>query len=279
MTKPLLHFTHGNSYPAGAYRRFLDLLRDDFEVHAVDMHGHDPAFPVTDGWPQLVAELIGQLERYPEPAILVGHSLGGMLSLMAAKQRPDLARCVVMLDSPVVAGWRAWLLRLAKRQGWDNRFSPARFSERRRNVWPDAAAAYQHFIAKPMFAAWAPGVLDDYLEHGLAPHPDGVQLRFLREVETAIYRSLPDHLGTLVQGKFPVPIGFIGGTESVELRQAGRDATRALVGANFAEIKGGHLFPMESPQLAAQLTREMIDRLLGPTRTEVRAALGPHENK
>ena len=94
------------------------------------------------------------------------------------------------------------------------------------------------------------------------PHPDGVQLRFSREVETAIYRSLPHHLGELVQPPFPVPIGFVGGTDSVELRQAGLDATRRLVGSHFKQIEGGHLFPMESPELAAQLTREMIAELL-----------------
>jgi pimeloyl-ACP methyl ester carboxylesterase len=262
MKKPLLHFTHGNGFPAGVYRRFLDGLRDGYDVRATDMVGHDDAFPVSDGWPFLAAELVARLEAYPEPAILVGHSLGGMLSLMAAKQRPDLVRCVVMLDSPVVSGWRAWLLRFAKQRGWDDSFSPAKSSQRRRTVWPDADAAYQHFASKAIFAAWAPGVLGDYIEHGLMPHPDGVQLRFSREIETGIYRSLPHHLGALVRPPFPVPIGFVAGDDSVELRQAGRDATRKLVGSHFARIKGGHLFPMESPGLAAQLTRGMIAELL-----------------
>ena len=262
MTKPLLHFSHGNSFPSGVYRRFFDGLRDDFDIHAIDMLGHDAAFPVSDGWSHLVAQLIAQLERYPMPAILVGHSLGGMLSLMAAQQRPDLARCVVMLDSPVVAGWRAWLLRVAKKRRWDDGFSPAKFSQRRRMVWPNADAAYRHFLSKPVFAAWAPGVLDDYVAHGLVAHPDGVQLRFSRDVETAIYRSLPDHLGALVVPPFPVPVGFIGGTKSLELRQAGMAATRRLVGRHFAEIEGDHLFPMVSPELAAQKTSEMIAALL-----------------
>ncbi|MFL6674209.1 MAG: alpha/beta fold hydrolase [Massilia sp.] len=263
MTKPLLHFTHGNSYPAGTYRQLFDALGADFDVRALDMHGHDPAYPVGDGWQGLVEELIAQLAGYGQPAILVGHSLGGMLSMMAAKQRPDLTRCVVMLDSPVVAGWRAVLWRLVKLRGLGSRVSPARFSERRRNVWPDAEAAYQHFIAKPIFAAWAPGVLSDYLEHGLKPHPDGVQLRFSRDVETAIYNTLPHHMGAIVRDPFPVPIGFIGGASSVELGQAGIKATRKLVGDNLVMVEGGHLFPMESPQLTAQKTREMIARLLG----------------
>jgi len=262
MSKPILHFSHGNSYPAGSYRQMLDHLATDFDIRTVDMYGHDPAYPVTDGWPKLVEHLIHTLESYGQPAILVGHSLGGMLSLMAAKQRPDLVRCVVMLDSPVVAGWRALLLRLAKKQGWADNFSPAKFSRKRRNVFPDVDAAREHFISKPVFAAWAPGVLSDYLEHGLTPHPEGMQLRFTREVETEIYRALPHHLGSLMDDSYPVPIGFVGGNDSSELRQAGLTATRRLVRQNFSEIEGTHLFPMESPEKAARLTREMIARLL-----------------
>jgi pimeloyl-ACP methyl ester carboxylesterase len=262
MIRPLLHFSHANSYPAGTYRQLFDFLRQDFDVRALDMHGHDPAYPAGDGWQRLVDELIVQLERHEEPAVLVGHSLGGLLCMMAAKQRPDLARCVVMLDSPVLAGWRAVAWRLAKLRGIGSRFSPAKFSERRRTLWPSFDAALQHFSAKPIFAAWAPGVLADYLESGLRPHPEGVELRFSREVETVIYNTLPHHMGAMLRDPFPVPIGFIGGTRSAEMRQAGVKATRKLVGENFVMVEGGHLFPMESPRLTAEKTRDMAARLL-----------------
>lgn len=262
MTKPLLHFSHGNSYPSGTYNRLFAELGEEFDVRTYDMHGHHPAYPVTDGWRHLVDELVEQLQGYGQPAILVGHSLGGMLSAMAARRHPELVRCVVMLDSPVVAGWRAAAWRVAKWHGLASKLSPARFSEKRRNVWPSVQAAFEHFIAKPMFASWAPGVLDDYLRHGLAPHPEGVQLRFSREVETRIYNTLPHHMGRVLRRPFPVPVGFIGGTRSQELRQAGQAATRKLVGANFEMIEGTHLYPMEAPRETALHTRAMIHRLL-----------------
>ncbi len=270
MTKPKLHFAHANSYPAGVYRQYFELLADDFDIQALDMHGHSARYPVSDGWPHLVDEYINELtKRYDEPVILVGHSLGGMLSLMVAHARPDLVRCVVMLDAPVVAGWRAWFWRLIKMSGNANRVPPAKFSIRRRNVWPDAQTAYQHFAGKDLFAAWAPGVLADYMESGLKPHAEGVQLRFTREVETMIYASLPHHLPKLVRGRFPAPIGFIGGTDSWETSQSGLGHTQALVGKHYRIVPGGHLFPMESPALAAQATREMIAGLLGESGKKV----------
>lgn len=262
MTKPLLHFTHGNSYPSGSYVKLLEDLGRDYEVRVTPMLGHDPRFPVGDNWHTLVDELIAQLERYDGPAVLVGHSLGGVVSMLAAWRRPELARCVVMLDSPVVSGWRAVVWRLAKAFGLGRRLSPGSVAERRRHTWPSREAAFDHFHAKPLFRAWAPGTLEDYLQHGLKPHPDGVQLRFSREIEADIYATLPHDMGRVLRQPFPVPVGLIAGTESEELRQAGMGATRKLVGRNLVMIEGTHMYPMESPQMTAQLTREMVRRLL-----------------
>lgn len=265
MTNPILHFAHANSFPADTYRMFFDALAPHYMVQALPMHAHNPAYPVSDSWAALCHELQDELvARYAAPVILVGHSLGGMLSLMVAKARPELVRCVVLLDSPVVAGWRALALRLAKAGGFDLRFSPARLSARRRDCWADAEAAYAHFAAKPMFAKWPEQVLRDYVTHGTVPHPHGVTLRFRREIETAVYRGLPHHMGSVARGRFPVPIGFVGGRDSAECRQAGMAATRRLVGAHFDQIPGGHLFPMETPLAAATATHRMIQSLLTP---------------
>lgn len=264
-TKPVLHFAHANSFPAGTYRVFFEHLRQHYDVRALPLHGHNPAYPVTDSWPHLVQELVDTLQAsYQEPIILVGHSLGGMLATMAAKARPDLVRCVVLLDSPLVAGWRAMLLHWFKALGIDKKFSPSRFSEKRRNQWKDAEEAYQHFASKEMFAIWPPEVLRDYINAGITPnqHGDGVTLRFTREVETAIYSTLPHGLGYLARTGLDVPIGFVGGTESVECKQAGLDATKKLVGNHFVQIAGGHLIPMESPAQTAAATHAMILSLI-----------------
>jgi pimeloyl-ACP methyl ester carboxylesterase len=180
----------------------------------------------------------------------VGHSLGGYLSLLAACRRPRLASSVVLLDSPVLAGWRAHGVRVAKATGLVKRISPGRVSRTRRHHGPSTEAARAHFAAKRAFARWDPAVLDDYIAAGTEPDPggEGVRLSFDRAVETRIYDTLPHHLGTLLRRHPPgSPVAFIGGTRSAELRQVGLEATRALTRERLIWIEGSHLFPMERP--------------------------------
>jgi pimeloyl-ACP methyl ester carboxylesterase len=111
MTQPILHFVHANSFPADTYRVFFGVLGRHYDVRALPIHAHNLNYPVDDGWQALAHELIDELRlRYAEPVILAGHSMGGILALMAAKARPDLVRCVVLLDAPLIAGWRAFFL-------------------------------------------------------------------------------------------------------------------------------------------------------------------------
>lgn len=260
----LIVFSHANSFPASTYGVLFKSLRArGHTVRALEKFGHDPAYPVTSNWPHLVQQLADfaapEIEKHGRPAWLVGHSLGGFLSIMCAARHPQLGghgvRGVLLIDSPVLGGWRARALELAKRTQIVGSISPGKISRLRRHSWPDAQAAFDHFAHKKAFARWDPQVLRDYIEHGThdAQTPQGPRrvLSFDRDIETAIYNTLPHNLDRLLR-RHPLrcPVGFIGGTGSAEMKQVGMTMTRRLVGPHperLRMVEGSHLFPMEHP--------------------------------
>jgi pimeloyl-ACP methyl ester carboxylesterase len=262
-------FSHANGFPAGTYRVLFEAWRAaGFEVTAVERFGHDPAYPVTSNWPRLRDQLLAHVEQHApgRQVHFVGHSLGGFLSLKAACKRPDLAASVVLLDSPVIGGWRAHSVHALKLGGMIKRVSPGHISQRRRWQWPSAEAAWTHFAAKAAFARWAPEVLRDYMACGMEPDPEGqgpgaVRLAFHREVETHIYNTLAHDMPGVLQRHPPkCPVSFIGGTRSSEVRQCGLAATKALVHERMQWIAGTHLFPMERPGETAQAVLGSLHR-------------------
>jgi pimeloyl-ACP methyl ester carboxylesterase len=258
-------FGHANGFPSGTYRQLFEVWQQaGYRVLAPPMLGHNPAYRVTSNWPHIRDELLHFIEQQaPQQAVhLVGHSLGGYASVLAASRKPALAASVVLIDSPLVGGWRAHSLHMGKLSGLMNRMSPGHVSQRRRWQWPSAAAAYQHFAAKVAFARWAPGVLADYIACGTEPdpdqpgQPDAVRLAFKRDIETRFYNTLPHHLqGLLHKHPLRCPVHFFGAHGSREVRLAGMALTRALTQGTHGRItwlEGSHLFPMEKPLATAQ---------------------------
>lgn len=265
----LIVFSHANSFPASTYAvLFRSLRARGYTVRGVDKFGHDPKYPVTSNWPHLVQQLADfagpEVQRHGQGAWLVGHSLGGFLSLMCAARHPVLGglpvKGVLLIDSPVLGGWRARALELAKRTQLVGSISPGKISRKRRNAWPDAQATFDHFAHKKAFARWDPQVLRDYIEHGTHDEPTAQGPRrvlgFDRDVETAIYNTLPHNLDRLLR-RHPLqcPVAFIGGTESAEMKQVGMAMTHKVVGRDHPDrlrmIEGSHLFPMEKPHETA----------------------------
>jgi pimeloyl-ACP methyl ester carboxylesterase len=265
--QPVIAFSHANGFPAGTYRLHFEAWRAaGYRVIAVERYGHDPAYPVSNNWPRLRDQLIdlAQRESPGQPVHFVGHSLGGYLSLLAACKRPELARSVVLIDSPVLAGWKAHSVHAMKLGQLMKRVSPGRISQRRRWQWPSAQAAYDHFAAKHAFARWEPAVLRDYIACGTEADPaaldgQGVRLAFRRDIETRIYNTLAHNLGRVLQRHPPrCPVSYLAGTQSAEGRTVGLAATRALVHERIRWVEGSHLFPMERPQETAALVLQML---------------------
>jgi pimeloyl-ACP methyl ester carboxylesterase len=256
----VLHFSHANGFPAASYRKMFSYLESAFEIGAINTIGHDPRHPVTDSWPHLVAELIERLERYREPVLGVGHSLGGYLTALAALKRPALFRAIILLDSSILGRWQGTVFKMVKRFGLADRVTPAGATRGRRAEWASADEAYAHFRNKRAFQHFDPECLRDYVTLGMVPSPGGVRLAFDPGIEYRIYRTFPHALAKELP-RLRVPAGVICGRESAESRRTGLATTRRYF--RVARVPGGHLFPFERPQAAAQAIREMAAELLG----------------
>ena len=257
----MIIFSHANSFPASTYRiLFKSLKARGFAVRAIEKFGHDPQYPVTNNWPHLVQQLLdftqAEVAKVGAPVFLAGHSFGGFVSLMVAALAPELARGVLLIDSPILGGWRATTLGVMKSAQLVGSLSPGATSSRRHNHWPSQAAALEHFRHKKAFARWEPQVLQDYIAHGTHDEGRGAEkkrvLSFDRAVETAIYNTLPDNLDQLLK-RHPLkcPVAFIGGTHSAEMKQAGMAMTERITKGRLMLLEGSHLFPMEKPLATA----------------------------
>jgi pimeloyl-ACP methyl ester carboxylesterase len=254
---PLIVFSHANSFAASTYGvLFRQLRARGFTVKAPDKFGHDPAYPVSNNWPGLIQQLhdfaAREVDKTGEPAFLVGHSLGGFLSILCAARHPQLARGVLLLDSPLIGGWKSHAVRAAKRTQLVGAISPGAVSRKRRNRWPSQDAALEHFRHKKAFARWDPQVLADYIAHGTHDEDGQRVLSFDREIETRIYNTLPDNLaGVLKRHPLRCPVAFIGGLQSEEIGQVGMAMTQKVTAGRITMMDGSHLFPMEKPTATA----------------------------
>ncbi len=275
-TRPLIIFSHGNSFPASTYGVLFQGLRSrGFQVKAIEKFGHDPRYPVTSNWPNLVQQLADftseQVETTGQAAFLVGHSLGGFLSLMCAARNPVLGgqpvRGVLLIDSPLLGGWRAAALSVAKRAQLVGSISPGAISRKRRHQWLSQAEVLAHFRSKKAFARWDEQVLLDYIEHGTHDaQGEGENQRLLsfdRDVETAIYNTLPDNLeGLLKRHPLKCPAAFIGGRQSAEMKQVGMTMTEKVTKGRIMMLDGSHLFPMEKPVATAAAIEAALRNLM-----------------
>lgn len=260
MSKPSLHFSHANGFPAPCYAAMLGALRARYRVSHLDTIGTDPRYPVTDRWPRLVEELIDTIERehHGAPVLGVGHSLGGYLNFMAAAARPDLFRAIVMLDAPVIGAVRGRLLAATKRLGIVDRVTPAAMTRDRRNVWSNAAEAKAHFRSRRLFKHFTEECLDDYARHALVEDGGGLRLLIPPALEYAIYCTIPHDMSRYV-ASLRVPAGFVGGARSDVVERVGLASMRGKF--QLRTVPGGHLFPFEHPREAAQAVEELLDTL------------------
>lgn len=252
-----IQFSHANGFGASTYNHFFSLL-EPHTVKAVELIGHGK-YPVAPNWQPLADELIEYIENHhTEPVIGIGHSLGGAITLYAVLKRPELFRQVIFLDPPIFAPFKRGVMTfLKKRTNLYDKISPAGRTLTRKQYFKNRTEALEYFKPKSLFKNFVPESLKDYVNNGLKTNGEhGFELAFSRSVEYQVFREFPNFKSKVT---LPIPSHFIYSSYYNVLWKMDINWLKSrLQGTEFIKFDGGHLFPMEKPELAGDLIKNLI---------------------
>jgi pimeloyl-ACP methyl ester carboxylesterase len=98
----IIHFSHANGFHPQSYRKLLDLLSSDYKI-LTSLHrplwSSETEIEEVSSWHVLADDMIQFLESNTNDKVYgVGHSLGAVVTLLAAVKRPDLFKSVFLLN-------------------------------------------------------------------------------------------------------------------------------------------------------------------------------------
>ena len=259
--KNLIHFAHGNGFPALCYKSMLDQLGPHFSYCYIDKVGHNSQYPVSENWPHLVDEVLYSIKSQTDkPVWAVGHSLGGVLHLMAAVKEPQLFQAVILLDSPLIGPFKSKIIYVAKKLGLIDSLTPAGKTKGRCRNWQNYEQLLGYLKTRALFKNFCAESLDDYIHYGLEQRESGYYLRFDPEVEYQIYRTIP-HCIPNFQGQLKVKAALIYGNKSDVVNKADIRYMAKNFNIRYCKTEGTHLFPMEHPKATAAKIRDVIETI------------------
>lgn len=256
---PLGVFLHGNGFAAGVYAPMLKLLTKHMDLLMFDIPGHgksDPTMPFA-GWNNTAEILFEAMQKtglsQDREVYGLGHSLGGVFTLLAAHTHPEAYRSLVLLDPILFPRKMLLFMWIVSHLGLTSRVHPnVAPTLRRRRHWPDKEAAFEYFHGRKIYRDWTDSAVQSYIDYALEDDPaGGVTLSCTPEMESRYFASLPKGMWkslnniscdtTILMGESSYPF-------SLEAALTAQAKNKAVF---CHKVPGSHCFMQEYPEQAA----------------------------
>ncbi len=260
-----VHFAHATGFNANTYAPLLESLDPTIDVYAMDARGHGlskaPANPRTlRTWKPYVRDLASLVGTMPRPTVLVGHSMGGTVSLEIAATHPKWVAGLILVDPVLAPPSMGWWLPAARAVGWTRRLPIAQAAAKRRMEFSSKQAAVDNFEGKGAFRTWPRTWIEAYVEGGTVPIASGVRLSCDRKWESRTFAAATARPFAHVK-RLRCPTTLIAhessgpplSEESCRAFMRERPATRLV------KLDASHFIPMERPEIVRDEIHRMVD--------------------
>jgi len=248
---PVVHLAIANGFPPPTYAPALAPLFDRARVVSLLPRPlwtppPDPAALRT--WRGYADDLRAGLDAHGlADVIAIGHSLGGIVSLIAAARQPRRFRALILLDPVIFAPSFSWVMRLGRLTGQARRSPLVQQAERRKAVFASHDEAFAYWRGKKLFHDWDAAALRRYTDAALMPTPDGAYtLRWSAAWEAQTFATgWGGSWGDLRRLPADLPVLLVRGGRSDALTAAitARVRQRHPAIAIIELPDAGHLFP------------------------------------
>ncbi len=258
---------HGITANALCWQAVARALPADWTLHAVDLRGRgrSTALPGPFGFDAHAADLVSAVRALgADHPVLIGHSLGAYVALLAADVYPDSFGPLVLVDGglplPVPDGADPDTLLAAT-------LGPA--LQRLSEVYPTPEAYVQFWRAHPALTDWSSDV-EEYVRYDLAGEPGVLKSRANPEAVRADGRELltaGDRISAALRrrsGPLPVlraPAGMFGQPPGLLPDELISYWNGELPGLRVSTVQGtNHYSILFAPQAAAEIA-QLISRV------------------
>ena len=263
-----VHLLHGTGFSALTLKEMAGFLPKDWNLWLTNVPGHglstQPKHRMPD-WQDMASKVSHAFAQNADiankgPVVGVGHSLGGVLTLLAASKHPEYFSRIILLDPPVFIRSMVFTQHILRTTGLWKNIPFVKAVNNRTQHWPNKIQMRAELKTKKLYKEWQPQVLEDFIESATVTTPSGeIRLACNPQWEASIFGSYPRKLwSSIAKTSVPVDVVIADNTYGF-IKPAIKRATKLSRYIQCHYFGNNHCFPMEQPQETASLIQQFLD--------------------
>ena len=259
-----IHLLHGTGFSALTLKQMACNLPKDWHLWLTNVPGHGQSCQpkhIMPDWQEMASSIAKNITVQANtetngPVIGIGHSMGGVLTLLAASKHPEVFSRIILLDPPIFIRSLLIAQKVFRHTGLWKQVPWVKAVRNRTQSWPNKTSMRKELKTKKLYKDWDENVLDDFINSATHTTSTGeIKLACDPKWEANIFGSYPRRLWQSI-AKTSVHVDIVVADNTYDfIKPAVKRATHLSRFIQYHYFGNNHCFPMEATQRNSTLYR------------------------